>query len=262
MSKKTKKTKNEVETQTKSNVELVNIYAEIINELMQQIEQTTQNENGEWNYTPNIESLRVAAESVKDMINIKMAHQHNCFSIIGDPFSNSIDLDERAIYFNSDIEQGGAVAFLKYIDAIFKYSGSEDDITIYINSPGGDVHAILGMVDIIQQLPCKVNTICLGLAASAALILFVSGTGKRTITKNSFLMYHNAKVSWLSGDHKDIKNEYDLMKMLQEKLEEIVLSVIKDTKKWGPEYWKGKGDHDYYIGSKEALKIGLATDIQ
>lgn len=262
MPRKAKKTQENVEPVTRSNVELVNVYTDVINEIIREIEQTERGENGEWDFSPNIDALKVAAEGVKDIINIKMAHQHNCYSIIGDPFSTSVDLDNRAIYFNTDIEAGGAVAFLKYIDAIFKYSGDQDDITIYIDSPGGDVHAILGMVDIIQQLPCKVNTVCLGLAASAALVLFVSGTGTRIITKNSFLMYHNAKVSWLSGDHKDIKNEYDLMKMLQEKLEEIVLSVVKDVKKWGPEYWKSKGDHDYYIGSKDALKIGLATTIQ
>lgn len=209
-----------------------------------------------------LERLKMNVQAHLDLSsfeNVSIAYSHN---IIGDPYSVSVDIRNRQIFFNTDIDEGGAVTFLKYIKAIFNFGGEEDDITIYINSPGGDVHSILGIIDIIKKLPCKVNTYCYGLAASAAFMLFISGTGRRVMSKNSFIMYHNAQISWLSGDHKDIKNQSIVLENLQSILESIVVESVNDIKKFGAKFWKDRGDHDWYINSEEAMKIGLATEIE
>jgi len=212
--------------------------------------------------SPKIEQLKATLQGILDIQNLESLNISYSHSIIGDPFNTSLDVKRRQIFFNTDIDDGGAVTFLKYIKAIFNYGGEEDEISIYINSPGGDVYAIFGIVDIIKNLPCKVNTYCYGIAASAALVLFVSGTGKRVISKNSFLMYHNAHISWLSGDHKDIKNQSIVLDNIQKILESIVIDSTSDKDKYGSQFWKDKGDHDWYINSSEALTMGLATEVE
>lgn len=209
-----------------------------------------------------LEKLKMNVQAYIDLTNLENISVGYSHAVIGDPFSISVDIKNRQIFFNTDIDEGGAVSFLKYIKAIFNHGGDKDDITIYINSPGGDVHSVLGIIDIIKALPCKVNTHCYGIAASAAFMLFISGTGKRVISNNSFIMYHNAHISWLSGDHKDIKNQSQVLDNLQNILETIVVESVNDTKKFGPRFWKDRGDHDWYINSDEAIKMGLATHIE
>ena len=145
--------------------------------------------------SPKIEQLKTSLQGILDIQNLQNMNINYSHSIIGDSFNVSVDIIRRQIFFNTDIDDCGAVTFLKYVKSIFNYGGEEDDISIFINSPGGDVYSMFGIVDIIKKLPCKVNTYCYGIAASAALVLFIAGTGKRVISKNSFLMYHNAHIS-------------------------------------------------------------------
>ena len=74
------------------------------------------------------------------------------------------------------------------------YLASEDpkaDITIYINSPGGSVQAGLAIFDTMQYIPCDVNTVCFGMAASMGAFLLSAGTkGKRRSLPNSRIMIH------------------------------------------------------------------------
>jgi ATP-dependent Clp protease, protease subunit len=65
------------------------------------------------------------------------------------------------------------------------------DITIYINSPGGSVQAGLAIFDTMQYIPCDVNTVCFGMAASMGAFLLSAGTkGKRRSLPNSRIMIH------------------------------------------------------------------------
>ena len=67
----------------------------------------------------------------------------------------------------------------------------ETDITIYINSPGGSVQAGLAIFDTMQYIPCDVNTVCFGMAASMGAFLLSAGTkGKRRSLPNSRVMIH------------------------------------------------------------------------
>ena len=65
------------------------------------------------------------------------------------------------------------------------------DITIYINSPGGSVQAGLAIFDTMQYIPCEVNTVCFGMAASMGAFLLAAGSpGKRRSLPNSRIMIH------------------------------------------------------------------------
>ena len=75
------------------------------------------------------------------------------------------------------------------------------DITIYINSPGGSVQAGLAIFDTMQYIPCDVNTVCFGMAASMGAFLLSAGTkGKRRSLPNSRIMIHQP----LGGSQGDV----------------------------------------------------------
>lgn len=78
----------------------------------------------------------------------------------------------------------------------------EKDITIYINSPGGSVQAGLAIFDTMQYIPCDVNTVCFGMAASMGAFLLSAGTkGKRRSLPNSRIMIHQP----LGGSQGDVR---------------------------------------------------------
>ena len=67
-------------------------------------------------------------------------------------------------------------------------------INLNIASYGGDVYAMLGLVDYIKGLPVQVNTHCIGTCMSAASVLLAGGTGTRTMSKNSTVMVHEGSA--------------------------------------------------------------------
>ena len=98
-------------------------------------------------------------------------------------------LKDRIILISDEITDNTAnivIAELLYLDSI-----NHDDISIYINSPGGSVTAGMGIYDTMNFIKSDVSTICVGMAASMAAFLLSSGTkGKRYALPNSEIMIH------------------------------------------------------------------------
>ena len=74
------------------------------------------------------------------------------------------------------------------------YEDPSDTITIYFNSPGGEVQSGLAIYDVMQAIPCPVRTICLGMAASMAALLFVAGD-ERLMLPHARVMIHDPLIS-------------------------------------------------------------------
>ena len=70
----------------------------------------------------------------------------------------------------------------------------DKDVTIYINSPGGEVSSGLAIYDVMRAVPCKIRTVCVGTAASMAAVLFAAGD-RREILQHSKIMIHDPLVS-------------------------------------------------------------------
>ena len=99
-------------------------------------------------------------------------------------------LKDRIIFLTGPIEDGMAsliIAQLLFLES----ENTEKDIYIYINSPGGAVHAGLAIYDTIQYIKPHVTTLCVGMAASAASLILMAGEkGKRQALPNSKIMIH------------------------------------------------------------------------
>jgi len=112
-------------------------------------------------------------------------------------------LKDRIVFLDGEINDISAdlvVAQLLFLDG----QGTEKDINLYVNSPGGSVTAGLAIYDTIQHLRSNVQTICLGQAASIAALILTSGAeGKRMVLPSSRVLIHQP---WggVSGQARDI----------------------------------------------------------
>lgn len=131
------------------------------------------------------------------------------------------------------------------------------DIQIYINSPGGNVYAGLGIYDTMQFIKPDVATICTGMAASMAAVLLCAGTkGKRSGLTHSRIMIHQP-LGGVSGQASDIEITAREIIILKKELYEII------SKHSGQSYKKvfEDGDRDYWMKSDKALKYGMIDEI-
>lgn len=170
-----------------------------------------------------------------------------------------LDVETSTIYLFGDIADGTLYDFTLKIRAIMHMRSEEkknDPINIVINSDGGDVYEALGMIDYMQSLGVKVNTICRGRAMSAAALLLCSGTGTRAASKNSTIMFHEIS-SGIYGKSSDMKANVQHT----EKLEEILINIITANSKKDSLFWKDKILKDYYLSPEEALNLGVIDNI-
>lgn len=138
-------------------------------------------------------------------------------------------------------------------------SGSTDEITLYINSPGGDVVSGLALYDYIQIMQRTVNTVCTGTAASMGAILFLAGE-KRSMLPHTRLMIHDP--SFGNGDFSgqkphEIQRHLDKLNESRSTLAQI---ISEKTGKTLEEIYTVTADDTYY-NVEEAIAFGLATDI-
>jgi ATP-dependent Clp protease protease subunit len=131
------------------------------------------------------------------------------------------------------------------------------DIQIYFNSPGGSVHAGLGIYDTMQYIGCDISTICTGMAASMAAVLLTAGTkGKRFALKHSRVMIHQP-MGGAQGQASDIEITAREILKLKKELYEIIAEHSGQTY----EKVESDSDRDHWLTAKEALEYGMIDDI-
>ena len=170
-----------------------------------------------------------------------------------------IDVECSTVYMFGDIAEGTLYDLVLRIRAVLHMrdeAKKNDAINIVINSDGGDVYEALGMIDYIQSLNVKVNTICRGRAMSAAALLLCAGTGTRVASKNSTIMFHEIS-SGIYGKSSDMKANVQHT----EKLEEILVKIICENSNKPASFWKEKILKDYYLSPEEGLELGVIDSI-
>jgi ATP-dependent Clp protease, protease subunit len=161
-------------------------------------------------------------------------------------------LRERIIFLGDQIEDHLAnlvIAQLLFLES----EDPEKDISLYINSPGGQVTSGLAIYDTMQYLRAPVSTICIGMAASMAAVLLAAGAkGKRYALPNSRIMIHqgsggfrgnapDAMIQMREWEHLVRVNHEILARHTGQDLEK----VIKDT------------DRDYFMAPEQAKDYGI-----
>ena len=164
-------------------------------------------------------------------------------------------LKNRIILLSGEIDDvlaNSVVAQLLYLDSL-----NHDDISLYINSPGGSVTAGMAIYDTMNFVKSNVSTICLGMAASMAAFLLSSGEkNKRYILPNAEVMIHQP-LGGAQGQATEIKIAAEHILKLRDNLNQILAkntnqkieTIQKDT------------ERDNFMDSNEALKYGIVDKI-
>lgn len=134
---------------------------------------------------------------------------------------------------------------------------SERDIQIYLNSPGGYVHAGLGIYDTMQYIQPDVSTICTGMAASMAAVLLCAGAkGKRFALPHSRVMIHQP-LGGAQGQASDIEIEAREIQKLKKELYEI---IANHSGKNYDQVWQDC-DRNYWMIASEAKEYGMIDEV-
>jgi len=165
-------------------------------------------------------------------------------------------LKERIIFLGGPINDAVAntvIAQLLFLDN----QSSEEDIKLYINSPGGSVSAGLAIYDTMQYVKNDISTICVGMAASMGAVLLGAGKkGKRFALPNSEILLHQV-MGGAQGQASDIEISAKHILKIKERLNKIIAKhtgqplkrIEKDT------------DRDFYMSADEAKTYGVIDRI-
>jgi ATP-dependent Clp protease protease subunit len=165
-------------------------------------------------------------------------------------------LRERIIFLGTPIDD--TIANLVCAQMLFLESEDPDkDISLYINSPGGDMTGLLAIYDTMKYIKPDVSTFCFGQAASAAAVLLSAGSkGKRYALPHARVLLHQpwggvgGQASDIEIQAREILRMKDMLNaMLANDTGQSVERITKDT------------DRDFIISAEEAVEYGLIDEV-
>ena len=166
-------------------------------------------------------------------------------------------LKDRIVMVGSPIDDQVAnvvVAQLLHLES----DDPDKDISLYVNSPGGDVYAGLAIYDTLTFVKPDVRTICVGTAMSMGAVLLAAGTkGKRSALPNAKILIHQVWTGQFGGQASDVEIRAREVLDLKRRVEQILADhtgqpldrVSKDT------------DRDHFMSAQEALEYGLIDEV-
>jgi len=166
-------------------------------------------------------------------------------------------LRDNIIWLDTPIDDASAsltCAKLVYLES----ENPDKDISIYINSPGGDITALFAIYDTIQFIKNDVATICIGQAASAAAVLLAAGTkGKRLALPHSRILLHQPYGQVGYGQVTDLELAAKEILRMRDLLEEILATHTGQPM----ERIHADTDRDFVLEANEALSYGIIDDV-
>jgi ATP-dependent Clp protease, protease subunit len=165
-------------------------------------------------------------------------------------------LNDRIIFLGGPINDDVANIIIAQL-LFLEHADPKKDIQLYVNSPGGAVHAGLAIIDTMNHIKCDVSTVCVGMAASMGAMILSSGKkGKRFALPNAEVMIHQP-IGGVEGQASDIaitaKNilraRENLYKILAKNTGQTVSQIEKDA------------DRDYWMNAEEAKKYGIVDQV-
>ena len=161
-------------------------------------------------------------------------------------------LKDRIIFLGTGVDDNVANAVIAQM--LFLESDEPDqDIYLYVNSPGGQVSSGMAIYDTMQYIKPDVQTICIGQAASmGALLLAAGANGKRFSLPHARIMIHQPSGGF-QGQHTDIEIQAKEISRIREILDGIIATHSGQD----PKKVRKDTERDHYMTGEEALKYGL-----
>jgi ATP-dependent Clp protease protease subunit len=164
-------------------------------------------------------------------------------------------LDRRIVFLRGALEETTADDLAAQLLAL--EMESEDPITLYIDSPGGNTFGMFALYDTIQLLHSPVHTTCIGMGASAAAFLLATGTGTRSATPNARIMLHQPHGGGIQGKAADIQILAREFAFLRTRMEEILAERTGKT----PERIGKDTNRDFWLSAAEAKDYGIIDEV-
>ena len=165
-------------------------------------------------------------------------------------------LNDRIVFLGEPVTSDSAnlvIAQLLHLES----QDPDKDISLYIDSPGGDVYAGLGILDTMNFIKPDVSTICVGMAASMGAVLLAAGAkGKRLALPNSMVMIHQPS-SGVQGQQTDIQIIADETKWIRQRINEL----LSDYTGQPIEKINVDTERDNYLRAQEACDYGLVDRV-
>ena len=165
-------------------------------------------------------------------------------------------LNDRIIFLGEEINSVTAnlvIAQLLHLES----QDADKDISLYINSPGGEVYSGLAILDTMNYIKPQVSTICVGMAASMAAVLLASGAkGKRFCLPNSIVMIHQP-----SGGAQGQQTEIEIAAREIRETRRTLNQILADATGQPFEKVEADTERDNYMRAQAALEYGLVDRI-
>ena len=165
-------------------------------------------------------------------------------------------LNDRIVFLGEEITRDSAnlvIAQLLHLES----QDPDKDISLYIDSPGGEVYAGLGILDTMNFIKPDVSTICVGMAASMGAAILASGAkGKRLALPNSMVLIHQPS-SGVSGQQTDIQIVADETRWIRQHLNELLAEATGQP----IERINADTERDNYMRADEACAYGLVDKV-
>lgn len=162
--------------------------------------------------------------------------------------------EQRILFLRGPLVENSADALAARMIALD--AESNDDITLFIDSPGGEMYGMFALHDTVQLLGSTVHTRCVGVAASAAAVLLATGTGTRSATENARIMVHQP-LGASEGSAEDIRINAEEAATMRRRMEDLLAErtgqplerIQEDT------------NRDFWLSAAEAVDYGLIDEV-
>jgi ATP-dependent Clp protease protease subunit len=173
-----------------------------------------------------------------------------------DPYSKL--MEERIVFLGAPIDNVSAndvMAQFMYLE----HKEPDRDISLYINSPGGEFSAMSAIYDTLQYVTCDVETICLGQAGPSASILLAAGApGKRFALPGARMVIHQPEITEpVEGQASDLAIQAEELTRIRTRLEEMLVRHTRRT----PEQVHTDIERDKILTASEAVEYGLVDGL-
>lgn len=161
----------------------------------------------------------------------------------------------REIQLNSEVNHEQAVSLVNQLLCLAR-EDREKPITLHINSPGGIVSEGMTIFDMMKAVPCPIHTVCTGMAASMAALIFAVGD-RRYMLPHSTVMMHEPFVSQTRGTMFDLKNRAESLQHMRENYCRI---LSEHSGRPMEEVYEAMHNETYFT-PQEAIDFGLCDEI-
>lgn len=170
-----------------------------------------------------------------------------------DLLMTGVDIQNRTIEIRAEVNE--VMASIVSRALLTMASISNEDIYIYLSSPGGSVYDGLAIYDFIRICPCDVHIIASGPIMSMGFIIFLAGDTRRALPNTTFMMH---SLSYSPGETPKIVRNHEVDVIEGKRVNNILMDIMAQRTKQAKKYWYRKILHtDFYLGVEEAKQLGV-----